>query len=218
MLSTAARVLALFIAIPIHESSHALVAYLLGDPTAKYAGRLTLNPFRHFDLMGSICLIFAGIGWAKPVPIDPRYFKHKKAGMALSAAAGPISNLLLAFITMIIYKIVYYSFYGSTGSVVYAIEIILSYVILVDISLCIFNLLPAPPFDGGRIFTFFLPEKIYFSVMKYEQYVYIAVIMLVMFGVLDKPLYAARLWLFNGMDTLTGFVDKLMIAAKGLPV
>lgn len=217
VLQTAARLIALFIAIPIHESAHALVAYKLGDPTAKYAGRLTLNPLKHFDLIGSLCLLVAGIGWAKPVPVDARYFKHKRAGMALTAAAGPLSNLILAFITMIVYKIFIYSI-PSTASTFFFIEIILYYVIVINVSLFIFNLLPAPPFDGGRIFTFFLPEKLYFAVMRYEQYVYIAILVLVMTGVLTKPLSIANSFILNLLDGATSFIDKIAITGGGVVV
>lgn len=218
MMRTAARVIALFVAIPIHETAHGLVAYALGDPTAKYAGRLTLNPFKHFDIMGSICLLLAGIGWAKPVPVDPRYFKNKKIGMAITAAAGPLSNLLLALVTMIIYKIMFYSLYSSQSVVIYVIEYILYYVIVINISLCIFNLLPCPPFDGGRIFTFFLPEKVYFGIMKYEQYIYLVVFALVFTGVLDGPLSAANGFIFNGLDTITSFIDRIAMRAAGVSV
>lgn len=212
IMQTAARVIALFVAIPLHEASHAFVASKLGDPTAKYAGRLTLNPFKHFDLMGSLCLLVAGIGWAKPVPVDPRYFKNKRGGMALTAAAGPLSNLIMAFLTMVIYKTIFYTL-GRSSSILFVIEFILSYVIVINISLFIFNLLPAPPFDGGRIFTFFLPEKIYFEVMRYEQYIYIAILILVMTGVLSGPLYAANRFIFNLLDGATSFIDKIAAAA-----
>ena len=102
------RALVTLIAIPFHEAGHALAAWLLGDPTAKREGRISLNPFRHFDLVGTLCMIFAGVGWAKPVSTDPRNFKNPKWGMALTALAGPAANLLLAYLGMVAWKILYY--------------------------------------------------------------------------------------------------------------
>ena len=102
------RALVTLIAIPFHEAGHALAAWLLGDPTAKREGRISLNPFRHFDLVGTLCMIFAGVGWAKPVSTDPRNFKNPKWGMSLTALAGPAANLLLAYLGMVAWKILYY--------------------------------------------------------------------------------------------------------------
>lgn len=102
------RALVTLVAIPFHEAGHALAAWLLGDPTAKREGRLSLNPFRHFDLMGTLCMVLAGVGWAKPVSTDPRNFKNPKAGMALTALAGPVANLLLAYLAMVVWKLLYY--------------------------------------------------------------------------------------------------------------
>ncbi|MFR8716351.1 MAG: site-2 protease family protein [Faecalibacterium prausnitzii] len=108
MLYTLARVLAALTVIPFHEAGHALAAWLLGDPTAKQQGRLSLNPFRHFDLLGTLCMVFAGVGWAKPVSTDPRNFKNPKQGMALTALAGPAANLILAYLAMVVWKLLYY--------------------------------------------------------------------------------------------------------------
>ena len=108
MFYTLARVLAALTVIPFHEAGHALAAWLLGDPTAKQQGRLSLNPFRHFDLLGTLCMVFAGVGWAKPVSTDPRNFKNPKQGMALTALAGPVANLILAYLAMVVWKLLYY--------------------------------------------------------------------------------------------------------------
>ena len=140
-----ARALALIIVIPVHEASHALVAYWLGDSTARNMGRLSLNPIRHFDLMGSISLLIIGIGWAKPVPIDARNFKNPRAGMAISAAAGPVSNLLLAFIAMVLMKLMLFSgFRQSSAAALYAYQIV-GYICILNIALGIFNMMPFPP-------------------------------------------------------------------------
>lgn len=206
-----ARFIAFLTAIPIHESAHGLIAYKLGDPTAKSMGRITLNPIKHFDLFGTLCLLFVGIGWAKPVPIDARYFKNPKAGMALTAAAGPVSNFLLAFVSMIIHKLLLYWSVVSRSQAVGYLATVFLYMVVINCMLAIFNLIPVPPFDGGRIFTFFLPEKWYFAVMRYERYIYLVVIVLVFMGVLDKPLVFLREQLINALDWLTRFVDIIMI-------
>lgn len=198
------RAAVMLIAIPFHEAAHALVSHLLGDDTAKNAGRLSLNPVRHFDLMGAVCMVLAGVGWAKPVGIDPRRFKNPKAGMAVSAAAGPVANLLLAFGAMILYKVVSYAALNGAPSVLFDF---LWYMITMNISLAVFNLLPVPPFDGSRIFLFFLPQKYYFKAMKYERYIMVAVLLLVVFNLLNAPLRVCVNAVLRGMFFLTGFVD-----------
>ncbi len=209
-----ARALALIIVIPVHEASHALVAYRLGDPTARNMGRLSLNPIRHFDLMGSISLLIIGIGWAKPVPIDARNFKNPRAGMALSAAAGPLSNLLLAFIAMVLMKLMLFSGFQQSSSVAAYVYQIVEYICILNIALGIFNMMPFPPFDGSRIYSAFLPEKLYFGVMRYERYVFFAVLALLVLGVLDAPLQYLNSAVFDGLNFLTGWIDLLFQLAR----
>ncbi|MEG1558199.1 MAG: site-2 protease family protein, partial [Oscillospiraceae bacterium] len=180
-----ARFVVLITAIPVHEAAHAFISNKLGDPTAKNCGRLTLNPLAHFDIMGSLCLLLTGIGWAKPVPIDVRYFQNRKSGMAISALAGPVSNLILAYISMILYKTLAYFAIINSLTWLDPICSVLSFMVVINVSLGIFNLLPVPPFDGSRIFGALLPDKIYFGIMKYEQYIFIVIFALLMFGVLD---------------------------------
>ncbi len=211
-----ARAIVLLTAIPVHEAAHAWVSYKLGDPTARRANRLTLNPLRHYDILGCICMFAVGIGWAKPVPINPNYYKNPKAGMALSALAGPMSNLLMAFLGMILLKIAVYNYAAYQSPVVYYIMLILQLTVVINVSLSIFNLIPVPPFDGSRIFGFFLPEKAYFGIMKYERYIFLAVLALMVFGVFDKPLAAANDWMFGALDTITQPVDKIMNGILGL--
>ena len=207
--------LVLFTCLPIHECAHAFVAYKLGDPTAKNQGRITLNPMAHLDLMGSILLVVSsilgfGFGWAKPVHINPNNFKNRKLGMGLSALAGPVSNFLLAFIILIIYKVILYSFSESANTISGYFEQILLYMILLNVGLAVFNFLPIPPLDGSRIFSLFLPERIYFKIMKYERYIFVVLIALMFLNVLD-PVFS---FLQNGslivLDFLTGWVDLIM--------
>ena len=202
------RAIVLLTAIPVHEAAHAYVADKLGDPTAKYMGRLTLNPMAHFDLMGSVAMLVFGIGWAKPVPINPLKFKDQKKGMAISAAAGPISNVIVAAISLAIAKIIWYASYVTgVNTVISTLYTIFRSMCFINISLAIFNLIPIPPFDGSRIFNYFLPDKFYFKIMEYEQYIMIGLLVVLFTGILDLPLGILSGLVYNAVDKLTFFVD-----------
>ena len=185
---------AVLISLSVHESAHGYVANKLGDPTAKNLGRITLNPMKHFDLLGFLSMVIFRVGWAKPVPINARNFKNPRRDMAISAAAGPLSNLCLAFIFAILLKIlnVAYGFITFTSEtaffVMYLLEIMLLSGVVLNINLMIFNLIPIPPFDGSRILYVFLPTELYFKVMRYERYIMIAFILLFATGALSGPL------------------------------
>ncbi len=217
MSSLVYRAAVMLIAIPVHEAAHAYVSWKLGDGTAKAMGRMTLNPVAHFDLMGALCMIFAGIGWAKPVPTQAFRFRNPKAGMALTALAGPASNLLVAFVSAILYKVVTYSTYGPlAGSLLAAVlSTFLYYMIIMNVSLAVFNLLPIPPFDGSRILLAFLPQKWYFRLMQYEQYIFIAMFVILMLGMLDRPMGALNAYALGMLDRATIFVDKIAWAILG---
>lgn len=173
------------IALTFHEFSHGLVSSKLGDPTPKYTGRLTLNPLAHLDPVGAILMMLTGFGWAKPVQINPRYYKNPKRGMAITAAAGPVSNLILAFISMLIYTLILIISYktgiisvsaaNSAGSFLY----MFSYV---NLSFLVFNLIPIPPLDGSRILGLFLSSEAYFKLQQFERYSFILIIVLSVTG------------------------------------
>ena len=206
------RAVAMLLIIPVHEAAHAIVSYKLGDPTAKNYGRLTLNPLAHFDLFGALAMILAGIGWAKPVPTDVRRFRHPKRDMAISAAAGPVSNLLMAYLGMILYKLAYYRMPVNSGQLV---MLFLSIFISLNISLAVFNLLPIPPFDGSRIFLAFLPTRLYFKAMQYERYIMMAVLLLVLIGALDTPLYYLNQGAQRVLWAATGYIEPLLGIGSG---
>lgn len=178
----------IFLAISVHESAHGYMAYLLGDRTAKYSGRLSINPMHHMDLMGALCMLFFGFGWAKPVPVNPQYFKNPKGGMSLVGIAGPASNFILAFIFSVLYGLWIRvfgfpaSFIGDFFTSLFAVGISL------NVGLGIFNLIPFPPLDGSKILAYFLPNRWYYRLMEYERYAMPVLMILLFVGLLDIPL------------------------------
>lgn len=201
--------IALLTALPFHECAHAWTANKLGDPTARINGRMTLNPLAHLDPFGALLMIFTGIGWAKPVPINARNFKHPKWGMAISSLAGPVSNLLLAYLSMILWKITTIVSYYHSGFFVQNLITIFATMVSINIGLAVFNFIPIPPLDGSRILNLFLPERTYFSIMRYERYAMLALMIAVYFGLLDGPLGFFRHLALNSINFLTGWIDLI---------
>ncbi len=199
----------LLTAFPVHECAHALAAHWLGDDTAKNQGRISLNPLKHLDLVGTVFMLLAGFGWAKPVPINANNFKNRKVGMAVSSLAGPLSNVLMSYVSIIICKILTYSSYGN--SYVNALADVFWYATILNLGLAVFNLLPVPPLDGSRIFNLVLPEKLYFKVMKYENIIFGILFLSIWLGFLDKPLYFLQQKAFDLMNRLSIWVDILMM-------
>lgn len=178
-----------FCIIPLHEYAHAFVAYKLGDDTARLKGRLTINPMSHINWIGALMILLVGFGYAEPVPVNIRNvkMKNKKLAMALIALAGPLSNLIIAFLSMVMMYIVA-SFAPGDSLIGYAFVVFFQFTALININLAVFNLLPVPPLDGSRILFAVLPTKYYFAVMKYERYIILGVMALLLFGVLSTPL------------------------------
>lgn len=212
---------AILISLSFHEMAHAYVSYRNGDPTAKRLGRLTMNPLRHLDPIGTLMLVVSmtsgfGFGWAKPVPIDPTYYKNHKRGTVLVSLAGPASNLLLAFLfsfpmAFILIKngltmeqafMSSQSWYMSGFSLSAILFNICRFFYMINIGLAIFNILPIPPLDGSKILTAVLPAKLYFQMMQYERYIGLAflAIMLLKPGILSRLLWPFRMaveWIFR---------------------
>lgn len=200
------RVFVVFCILPIHEFAHAWVAYKLGDETARLKGRLTIAPLAHIDLMGALLIFLAGFGYAKPVPVNPRNFKNPRKGMALTALAGPLSNLIMAVILMFISQLGRFGYMNAGGTLLYVIYMFFYYAAMVNVSLAVFNLIPIPPLDGSRIASLLIPQKYYFKIMQYERYIILGVFALIIFGVLDTP-----------MSFVTGKIMSLIIKLTGLP-
>jgi len=174
------RVIPALICITIHELAHGLAAYKLGDTTAKDMGRLTLNPIKHIDPLGLLMMLLIGFGWAKPVPVDIRNFKHPKWYMAVTAIAGPVSNIILAAVVLFILGLTTTSLgiitNPATGQMYYTTETglmiysIISGMVFLSVALAVFNMLPIPPLDGSKVLFSLLPEHLYFKLMRYERY------------------------------------------------
>lgn len=204
------KALVLFTAVPVHECAHAWVAEKMGDDTGRKQGRITLNPFAHLTLWGSLMMILVGFGWGKPVSVDPRNFKNPKKGMVLTSLAGPASNFIMAFLSMIVYKVLAFLSFAKDSSTLDMLATVFVYITLINISLAVFNFLPIPPLDGSKIFNAILPEKWYFTIMKYENFIFIALIILVYSGLLDAPLSFLQNKVIDVMLFLTGWVDNIM--------
>lgn len=202
----------MLIALTFHEVAHGFAAYKLGDPTAKSMGRLSLNPLKHIDPLGALCMVLFHFGWARPVPIDTRYFKKPKRDMALTAAAGPIMNFILAFFGVLVQRLLALWFYSSPAQTQFAYNLqsaaltLFGYFAVLNISLGVFNLIPVPPLDGSRIFLIFLPRKYYFGIMKYERYIQLGLMLLLWLGILNRPLSAAVSWVSSGMQWAVSWI------------
>ena len=189
---------AAFLSVVLHEISHGYAAYAMGDPTAKSRGRLSLNPMHHLDIIGLLSMILFGFGWAKPVPVNPYYFRRRKLGMSLVALAGPLSNLLLAFVAIAIFFLL--------GSLPIELNIFfegLLYFFLIfatlNIGLAVFNLIPIPPLDGSKIVFSLLPNSTYMKLLQFEQYGFILLIVLLNIPWFESAISSVRDWIYYGM-------------------
>lgn len=208
------RVAAVLLCLVVHEVSHGLAACYLGDPTAKQSNRLSLNPLHHLDPFGLLMMVVVGFGWAKPVPVDPRYFRRPKQGMAITALAGPVSNFVLAYLSAIVYSALcaVAVVRGETTGLSLALEFF-AVLVTLNIGLGIFNLIPFPPLDGSKVVAMFLPDRLYLLWMRLERYGMLVLMALLWFGVLDGFLGAARSWMLDGMLRGAEFAYTGMLSA-----
>ena len=195
------RVAAIFICLTVHETCHGLAAYALGDPTAKAMNRLSLNPLRHIDWFGLAMMFVAGFGWAKPVPVNPLYFRKPKQGMAVTALAGPISNFVLAALMIGVSRLIYlYAPYNCAWDLVFTF--CLYTVAPLSVGLGLFNLLPIPPLDGSKVAAVLLPDRLYIQLMRYERYGMILLLLLSWLGWTGGLINNAIMGVYNALFNL----------------
>ena len=204
------RLPVLFIAISVHEYCHGYAAYKMGDGTAKMQGRLTLNPLAHIDILGALCMVLFGFGWAKAVPINPNNFKDRKKGLVLVSLAGPLSNFFIAFVGAILYGVFARFNFGSFNlefaDVFYGL---MNELILLNVCFGVFNLLPIPPLDGSKIVGAFLPYRVYYKVLEYERYAFPVLLILLYTNILSKVLFILINPVLKSINSLINLIVNL---------
>lgn len=207
------------IALTGHEFAHGWVSSKLGDPTPERDGRLTLNPLAHLDVVGTILMILTGFGWAKPVMVDPRYYKNRKRGMALTAIAGPLANLIMAFIAMLIFAVVLVVQVKLSGGIMpenasMAVQIVWKFAFLLayrNLCFMVFNLIPIPPLDGSKVLGLFLPNRMYYRMLQYERYAIIIIMLLSISGAFDRIIGTGVNVVLTGMINLIDLIIGLIL-------
>ncbi len=192
------RIMIILLINPLHECAHAWSAHKLGDDTAKLEGRMTLSPLAHIDPFGGLLLLLFGFGWAKPVPVNPNNFENPRKGMMLTAIAGPLSNLIAAFAGMIALRL-------YSGNIE-ALSDALFYFVIININLCVFNMIPVPPLDGSRVLTYFLPPNAAIWFMRNQRYFYAVVMLLMVTNILTVPLSYAVSGVYRLLVLATSFL------------
>lgn len=203
------RLISLLINVPItlialtgHEFAHGWVSSKLGDPTPRYEGRLTLNPLAHLDPIGTLLMIFTGFGWARPVGINPMYYRDRKKGMALTAIAGPLANFIMAFIGIFLSYLV--DIIGSSfGNPLYPVQMFLYMFAFRNLCFMVFNLIPIPPLDGSKVLGIFLPNRVYYNVLQYERYAILLIMLLSLSGAFDMIMS-------GGVNAMLSLIEKLI--------
>ena len=205
------------LALSVHEWAHGFAADRLGDPTARYMGRLTINPMRHLNLYGFVCMMLCGFGWATPVPINTRYFKKPRRDIALTSLAGPLSNLLMSFAFLLLLRFVGFGWlaqrtYASQLALDFASYLftLMYYGIFMNLTLAVFNLLPIPPLDGSKILFSILPPRYYFKIAPYERQISLILMLLLLLGPLSSLINLITDLILSGMFALVGMPGFLI--------
>ena len=208
-----ASIPAIMIVFSIFGYAEAKVATWFGDPTPRLAGRLTLSPMAHLDLIGTICIILVGFGWAKPVGVNPSYYKDTKKGMALTAAAGPLANLIMAFAALLIYAILHVLCIklGFGTSVLNGVATFAQLFAIRNLCFMVFNIIPIPPLDGAKVLGMFLPNKAYYTMLRYERYSMLLIMVLSLTGVLNGIIGTGVNFFFNGIINLLNSAINLIL-------
>lgn len=213
-----ARVIIILLILPIHEFAHAFAARKFGDRTAEYSGRLTFNPFSHIDPIGALLLLLTGFGWAKPVPINPRHMRNPRNGIIWTSLAGPFSNLIVAFLAMILYRFITTLPFEMTEAYIYTINtvsFVFSEFIFINIGLALFNLIPIPPLDGSKVLMQFLPARAVMWMQQNQMVISIVFLVVLLTDLLDKPLGWAGSWISRLFFFATDWVELLGNAIFG---
>jgi len=204
------RLAVLLICLPVHEFAHAWAAHKLGDNTAERQGRLTLNPFVHLDIIGGIVLMIVGFGWAKPVPVNVEVFEHPRRDMALVAAAGPLSNIIMATVMLAVIKVIENTVQIGSAFPAAGVTTVLYIVLRINLLLAVFNLLPVPPLDGSKFFGAFLPERAYFGMMRYERLFLLILLVLIITRRLGDIIWGLSDHAFRAIDFITKPIELLL--------
>ncbi|MEG2377588.1 MAG: site-2 protease family protein [Clostridia bacterium] len=198
---------AALLTIVFHEVSHGWVAYMLGDRTAKDAGRLTLNPIKHMDIIGLLSMVIFGFGWAKPVPVNPYYFKNRKGGMSIVALAGPLSNILFALVALVglrLLMLINFTSENLAFQVAYFFSQFFQILAILNVGLAVFNIIPIPPLDGSKILNALLPDRIYNKILQYEQFGFLVLIVLLNIPQFNWLIMTLREFVFSGLRAIVG--------------
>ena len=200
-------------ALTVHECAHGWVSSKLGDPTPRIQGRMTLNPLAHLDIMGTILMILTGFGWAKPVQVNPMYYKDRKKGMALVALAGPLSNLILAFGAVILQGVIALLAYwlNLAGGVTSFLNYILQFFAIRNLCFAVFNIIPIPPLDGAKVLGMFLPNRAYYTMLQYERYFMIVIMVLSLTGAFSVVIGTGVNFFYGWMAKLVNTVIRILI-------
>ncbi len=205
----------LFIAVcilPFHEFAHAYTAHKLGDDTARLSGRMTINPLAHIDPFGVLMMLLVGVGYAKAVPVNVRNFKlrKRKLYMAIVSLMGPVSNIIMAFVLMLIFNAIFY-LGDPSDNILTTVCALIFYAAQINVSLAVFNMIPIPPLDGSRILSLILPNKYYFKIMQYERYLILIVLALAFLGVFSGPLEGLSFSIINFMNRITSLPFRMLV-------